>query len=45
MVEPQEPMETPHEMILTRRRPTCARDIIQEAEIYGALEGSKRPRL
>ena len=28
MVEPQEPIETPYEMISTRRRPTWARDII-----------------
>ena len=42
MVEPQEPIETPHETISTRKRPSWARDIIQEAERYGALEGSKR---
>ena len=28
-----------------RIRLDCAHDIIQEAEIYGAPEGSKRPRL
>ena len=45
MEEPQELKETPHEMISTRRRPARARDIIQEAERYGAPEVSKRPRL
>ena len=41
MVEPQEPIETPHETISTRKIPTWALDIIQEAVIYGAPEGSK----
>ena len=45
IVEPQEPIETPHETILTRKRPAWACDIIQEAERYGAPEGSKRLRI
>ena len=45
MVKPQEPVETPHETISTRKRPTWARDIIQEAKRYGAPEGSKRQRI
>ena len=45
MEEPQIPMETPHEVISTKRRPTWAHDIIQEVEIYGAPEGRKRQRL
>ena len=32
-------------MISIRIRLAWAHDIIQEAERYGALEGSKRPRL
>ena len=42
------PMESPHEMITHKRRPAWAREIIQDAEKYGAPEGtlkeSKRPR-
>ena len=45
MEEPQEPIETPHETISTRKRPTWAHDIIQEEKRYGALEGRKRLRL
>ena len=44
-VEPQETIETPHETISTRKRLAWDHDIIQEEEIYGALEGSKRLRL
>ena len=32
-------------MISTKIRPTWGCDIIKEAEIYGALEGSKRQRI
>ena len=42
MVEPQETIETPHEVISTRKRLAWAHDIIQEEERYGVLEGSKR---
>ena len=45
MVEPQEPIETPHETNSTRKRRAWARDIIQEAERYGAPEGRKRLRI
>ena len=45
MVETQETIETPHETISARKIPSWACDIIQEAEIYGALEGSKILRL
>ena len=45
MAKPQEPIERPHDMISTRRTPTWARDIIQEAERYGAPEGRKTTRL
>ena len=45
MVEPEEPIETPHETISTRKIPAWVCDIIQEVEIYGAPEGSKRLRL
>ena len=45
MEEPQEPMETPHEMIFKKRRPSWARDIIKEAKRYGAPKGSKRQRI
>ena len=39
------PQETPHETISTRRRPSWARDIIQEAERYVAPKGSNIRRL
>ena len=45
MEEPQEPIETPHEMTSIMRRPTWACDIIREEERYGAPEGRKRTRL
>ena len=45
MVDPQEPIETPHETISTRRRPSWACDIIQEAERYGSREGRKRLKI
>ena len=45
MVEPQEPIETPHETISIRKRPSWAHDITQEVERYGAPEGSKRLRI
>ena len=44
LAEPQGPLETPQEMISTKIRPTWARDIIKEAERYGAPEASKRQR-
>ena len=39
MLEPQEP---PHMNIYHKRNPSWAREIIQEAERYGAPEGSTR---
>ena len=39
MLEPQEP---PHMNISHKRKPVWAREIIQEAERYGAPEGSTR---
>ena len=45
MIEPQGPMETHHEIILTKIRPLWGHDIIWEAEKCGALEGSKRQRI
>ena len=40
MAQPQIPME----MISQKRRPAWDRDVIQDVEKYGALEGSKRSR-
>ena len=45
MVETQEPIETPHETISTRKSPTWAPNIIQEEKRYGAPERSKGLRL
>ena len=45
MIEPKYTIETPHETISTRKIPAWTRDIIQEAERYGAPEGRKRPRV
>ena len=36
MEKPQRPMETPHEMTSTKRRPNLDRDVNREVEIYGA---------
>ena len=48
MEEPQKPKDPPREMITYKRRPAWAREIIQDAEKYGAPDGtfreSKRPR-
>ena len=38
-------METPQKTISTKRRPAWARDIIREAQSYGAPEVSKRERI
>ena len=38
-------METPKNMISTKRRPSWDRDVIKEVESYGAPEGSKRQRI
>ena len=47
MAEPQRPVDPPKEVSL-KRKPTWARELIQDAERYGAPEGSlresKRPR-
>ena len=45
MVEPQEPIGTPHETISTRKKLAWAHDIIQETEICGAPKWSKRLRI
>ena len=48
MAEPQEPVDPPHEKNSYKRRPTWAREAIQDAERYGVPDGtlreSKRPR-
>ena len=48
MEEPQKPKDPPIEVITYKRRPSWACEIIQDAEKYGALDGSlresKRPR-
>ena len=48
MAEPQEPVEPLREKNSHKRRPAWARELIQDAKRYSALEGmhreSKRPR-
>ena len=48
MTEPQMPMDLPKE-VSHKRKPAWARELIQDAERYGAPEGSlresKRPRI
>lgn len=48
MTEHQKPENSPKEVITHKRRPTWARELIQDAEKYGAPDGSlresKRPR-
>ena len=48
MVELQRPVDPPEE-VSHKRKPAWAREVIQDAERYGALEGSlresKRPRI
>ena len=48
MVELQKPEDPLREIITYKRRPAWAREIIQDAEKYGSLDGSfreiKRPR-
>ena len=44
MVEPQEPVETILEKDSHKRKPTWARELIREAERYGAPEGIHRKR-
>ena len=38
-------METPHDMVSTKIKPSWACDIIREVEIYGAPKGKKRQRI
>ena len=42
MAEPQKLEDPPREMITYKRSPAQARDIIQDAEKYGAPDGSLR---
>ena len=48
MTDPQRPADPPQQMITHKRRPVWDREIIQDAEKFGALDGSsresKRPR-
>ena len=48
MIEPQMPIDPPKEVSL-KRKPTWTRELIQDAERYGAPKGSlkesKRPRI
>ena len=48
LTEPQRPIDPPKEVSL-KRKPTWARELIQDAERYGTPEGSlkesKRPRI
>ena len=44
MAEPQERVETLHEMDSHKRKPTWARELIQEAVWYGAPKGMHRER-
>ena len=44
MVEPQEPVETLFEKDSHKRKPTWARELIQEAERYVAPKGMHRER-
>ena len=48
IAEPQKPEDPPQKMITYKRRPAWTREIIQDAEKYGAPNGSfrerKRPR-
>ena len=44
MTEPQRPEEFPSEMISWKRRPTWDHEVIEEAKIYGVLEGTIRER-
>ena len=42
MVEPQKPIDSPREVVTYKRRLAWAREIIQNVEKYGALDGSFR---
>ena len=44
MAEPQKHEDPPKEVITYKRRPTWAREIIQDVEKYGAPNGSLRER-
>ena len=48
MTEPQKPENPPKEVISYKRRPSWARELIQDAKKYGSIDGSlresKRPR-
>ena len=35
-MEPQKPVDSPTEVITYQRKPDCARELIQDAEMYGA---------
>jgi hypothetical protein len=49
MVEPHKPVYSPQEVVAYKRTPAWDHKIIQDAEKYGALDGSfkerKRPRI
>ena len=42
MAKPQKPENPPKELITYKRRPAWARELIQDAEKYGAPDGSLR---
>ena len=44
MAEPKESIEPLHEKNSQKRKPTWAREIIQDVEIYGAPNGMHRER-
>ena len=44
MEEPKRPAESSREMNTKKRRPTWAREIIQDAKKYGALDGPFKER-
>ena len=44
MTEPQLPKELPSEMISRKRKPTWAREVIEEAKRHGSPEGTIRER-
>ena len=44
MTEPQLPEELPSEMISRKRKPTWAREVIEEAKRHGVPEGTIQER-
>ena len=44
MTEPQLPEEVPNEIISRKRKPSWARDVIEEAKILCVPEGNTRER-